>query len=751
MTNILHKVRRSTGRVGEVWGIVVFGLLAVFWATIELSSYNSYLGPISAVRAVVGVLLLLFVPGALLTRLLSVSADRFGQFTLFSVCLSFVILIGVNLFANFVLPVLGIEEPLTVLFLASLVSAVIVGLLFLTYSTDRTVDVPRVRLAGPLPVILLLLLLPSLSVAAVITMEQFDTSLGMGLAVATIIAVVLLASTRYLPPTLYSTAVFSVSISTLFHRNLFTDHVLGADIQASYFISRLLLDVHYLSPEVGESMTAIPTVTSVPATFTMLTGLEIATVFKVIYVFAFSLVPIGVFYVSRLLFDDHIAFFASLSVIFYHGSFYFTPGKQLISELFLVPLLLVFVRDGADGTSQKLVLLALSAGLIFTHYGVTYVFGLSLLGASVMLTLARRVSDNVDHDLSLWYPVVFLVVATASYLYIAPELVVRIALILPNVVDQLVAIVVRGTIAGSGASYVQSETDLLATLNVALYFALTILISIGLFLDVLSHLASIRYGRETDRIEYVALAIPLFVFLGSSYFVIANLYADRVYQMVLPILSPYIALGYISLVGQTTALLDRIDAFRESVGKHVRTGSHRWILLAVLLGGVLAFNSGAVFALAGTAKTSTFNPNANDLTFGAGEREAAVWLEANVPAIEKYGRGQYRPTESGGSGSTVRIYTDSRGFQLLRAFVLPSYTNVELIPLRNRWRPVLHPSWVKDGYLFVRAESVSQRPEESLPVSLLPRTKIDDIYTTRNVIYSSDAVRIAYSPNNSSV
>jgi len=723
------------------FGAVVVGLLAVFWAAPELQEVGV---AVPAVRAVAGLVLLLFVPGALLSRLVGVRTDRFGVFALFAITLSFGVLTLLNLFVSFVLAPLGVEEPLSFLPLAAVLSAALVALLAASHATGTTVSIPRIRLRGPPAVVLGLVALPGLAAAAVIGVDQFGTHVGMFALVGAVVAVTLLAATRLLPASLFPLAAFSVSLSVLLHRNLLTDHVVGADIQASYFLSNLLLDTHYWAPDMGGSMMSLPVVTSVPASITLLTGVGLAAAYKVVYVFLFSLVPVGLYYVNSRVFDERVALFGSLFFVFYHGSFYFTPGKQLMSELLVVAMLLLVVYEGVDTAGKKGALFVLAATLISAHYGMTYAIGASLLVAIAGLAAARRLVGEFEHRLSVWQPVVLLGVATAFYAYSAPDLVDRLGDIPFGIADQLVTLALTGGVPGSGASYVSGETGLLDSLQVYLYFLLTGLVGLGLARDALGRLDRIRTGADPGYVEYTALAVPLFAFLGSSYFVIPNLWADRVYQLVLTVLAPYAALGYATVFDGAGAVLRRASAALgrtddvASDGGGRRLGGAHWSLFAVVLAAVLALNSGLAFALAGTADASSFNAGANDLTFSAPEREAADWLVGNATEIERYDR--LRPDAD---NETVPIYTEPRSYQLFRAVALPGYTNVDIRYLKSRWRPALFPAEVEQGYVFVRQRSVDPDARAAdLPPPLLSGEDVGNLSEPRDAVYDSESARI---------
>lgn len=743
MSDIVRQLHRTTNAGVIVYAAAVAALFGVFWTTVELQSAGF---AVPGVRAVVALFLLLFVPGALLARLLAIPTDRFGTFVVFAVGFSVAVTIAMTVVASVVLPVLGIERPLSLLPLTVFLTVVLAGLLLASHVTGTTLSVRPIRLSGPPAVILFLLSLPTITAAGVLGMEQFGTNLGMFVVVGAILGVVLLASTKYLPRALYPFTVFSVSLSTLLHRNLLTDHVIGDDIQASYFLSQLILETGQWTIE-GSSMSVLAVVTSVPASFATFTGLELATTFKLVHVFAFALVPVGLFYAGRQLFDDHVALFGSFAFIFYHGTFYFTPGKQLMAELFVVLALLVFVL-GLNGARKRVALLVLAVALVFSHYGVTYIFGGSLFVAYVGLALARRFLEDFEHELSVWHPVGLLALATGVYASTTPGLLSTIGSVPLLVVDLVDTFVRTGSIPGSGASYAQTGTTVFDSVNVLLYVLLTGLIGVGLSRDVLVQFDRVRKGIEPERIEYVALAVPLFGLLCLSYFVTALLQADRVYQMVLTVLAPYAAFGFVTLLWGLQALRARVRFPRFAVGGNGPHGTP-WALLAILLCALLAFNSGMAYAFVGSAELSTFDARANDQAYSNAELDAANWLEGNVATIERYDRFQPPPEEADESTDQVTIHTETRGFQLFRSVTLPGYTNVELVRVKSKWQPEIYDEeFEEEGYVFVRQRSVAdiETTEEPSPTHF-SREEVDGMVVPRNVIYSSDDAQIAGSTN----
>lgn len=726
-------VNSTTNRRLIAIAALVVGSLVVLLTSIEFRSLGALA---SGVRAIVGTFLLMVAPGALLTYVLGLRTRSFGRFSLLAVGLSFGMLATATTVTSALFPILGFEAPFSLSSLVIVLSAsLLIPLVALLY-IGTEVYRPRIGLSGPIPVVSLIVALPSVAALAAVLMNRFETNAGMFLFVSAVLLVVVLATTRFLPADLYPTTVFFVSFSTLLHRSLLTNHVVGADIQAIYATAQTIMRAGYWSPTLGGSSIAASVVTAVPASFATITGLELAVVYKVVYVLVFALVPVGIYYMSSDIFDENVALFGAFVFTFYHVSFYFTPGKQLISELFVVLLLSLLFRSDGGGAGRKLAIGLLSVALVQSHYATTYVYGLSLLAAGVNLTVLGRLTEEFDHDFSAGYPLILLVGATAWYGYASEELFATLASIPASLLGQVVSLLAFESIEGSGASYVAEQTTVLDQLNLFLYIVVLTLVSTGLAYQVLIHLEEIYRDGDSEHVEYTALAVPLFAFLGLSYFLIVNLYADRVIQMVLVVLAPFVAVGY-------RYVAYGVGDVRSRLG--FESGSRlRWVPIAVLVGSLLIFNSGLVFSLAGTADTSAFNPDAHDLAFAENERAGAEWLEehTDIRRIEA-DRLPLAASDRTAAPERVRIYTDSTTLQMFRSELSSGYYTVEVRPLKSDFDPRLDPDGIDRGYVLVRESSVLEGSGSTrVPPAYLSEAETRALTGSRDVVYDNEAIRI---------
>jgi len=177
--------------------------------------------------------------------------------------------------------------------------------------TDRQIAFPALPSiadgrAGRL--FLLLATVPAFTVPATYLINRYGITFHMyGYLLG--IALLVVVTVRMVSEELYPVAIYMLALSVLLHRNLLTNFVVGSDIQETYFVAELILRIGRWDASLGSGSTlaALPTVAAVPAIYTVLADVALAFVYKLIYSFVFALVPIGMFYAFKELFNDEEA------------------------------------------------------------------------------------------------------------------------------------------------------------------------------------------------------------------------------------------------------------------------------------------------------------------------------------------------------------------------------------------------------------------------------------------------------------
>lgn len=703
--------------------IVTFALLIIFWVNIGLGSIGI---TIPFVQAFLGIILLTLIPGGLLTQLLGVRSRSVGEFTIFAIGLSLVTLSIVTVLASVVLPIIGIQEPLSFIPLASILTALIAVMALFIWVTDEDSLVFHVSLSEPIIIYVLYGFLPLFAVIGAWQMNEYNINYGMGIFVLIVAFITILSATRLIQPQQYPVLIFLVTVSVLLHRNLAATHVVGADIQYNFFLSTLIADSHQWTPDIGGSLSTLPVVAAVPVTYSMVTGLDLTTIFTIVYPVIFAIVPVGIYYLASDVFDVNIALYGSLFFVFYHGTFYLTPGKQQLSEIFIVLLLLLYFRRNTYSNGEKAAAVLLAIGLIQSHYGSTYVFGLSVFAASIGFIIISRFTDEFQYRISPFYPISFLAGATTWYAYASSELIETLIWLPFSVITQIMTFG-EGPSAGSGSSYVQGQEAVLEQVTLLVYILLTLLIALGLIWKTLIFLNQIRRGTplQTKHVEFTSLALLLFAFLGTSYIFIVDLWADRVYQMVLLVLAPFAVVGYYSL---------KIGAERI-----LGISSVNWSPIAVVLAVLFVINAGLAGAAMGTPSDYTFGDDVHDYSFSDDEIEGAQWIEGQ-PEIEPIETAE--EAEKLDEDELVPIYTDRTTSQLFRAVTPEGHYNVDVIMVKDEWDETFDPEETRDGYVFIRHNAIDDGDPDEVSISSLSTENVDEIIEDRSIVFQNDDVTI---------
>ena len=730
---------------------LVLSITVGFWIFLLLPQHWEV---VLVLRAILGIFVFAFIPGALLALILNIQpssswshAKSYGylklpgtsniislyEFLLFSAGLSLLVVSGLTVVAGLLFPAFGFTNPLSPLSISALTTGSTLILLFAANYYECTQFDYNIQIGMVSPVFSVYLILPVLSAAAAGIMNVYNNNILMYAFVLLTVGGVALLFTRYVSSGLYSGALFSISISTLFHRNLITHHVLGADIQFIYFVSDLIKQMRIWSPNIGGELLALPVVTSYPAALSLATGVDLSLVFKVVFVIVFSLTPVGIFHLYRYIFDDEVGIFASLLFLFYHITFYFTPDKQLMAELYVVILLLIIVKHNAGGTKSKIATTLAIVGIVFSHHGVAYVFGFAMLASSVFIWIVNRYLRDIRSHFSIYHSIGVILSATLWYGFVSPDLLIRI---ISTPLDALLEIqyLLTGEITqvgGSGESFV-TQLALSPEIGTLLtYFLITFFTLFGVGWLTLSSLTERLQTLTDEQISLTALAFPLSAFLVSSYFLPISLWADRVYQMVLPVLCPFLVLGY-----RVVATGHEDYSFRVPSAK---------VAISVLVCLLFLFNSGFVFALTGAPTDPTFSSDAHDLAFSGAEYESGIWLKTHEDIHRVDFREAYPSvtTPNGSSENETRIYVDQYTYQIYRSTIPSEYYNIQYIYTKSEWRSNVTGENISSGYVIVRDNSiVSADTASDLPPYYLTTNEVGNISKEGDLIYDNEDITI---------
>ena len=695
------------------WDIFAFikfiaSLQLAVWVVLGLNAAGVQ---IPILREVLALVYLLFVPGIILLRVLRLHHLNIIEGVLYTVGLSAATVMLTGLFINaayvFITP-----QPLSLLPFMGTMTAVVVVLCLVSYRRDRdysrstTIDV---RLPSS-PLLPSLLLLPFVSVLGAYLVNTRGSSVGSIIVLLGVAALILVCGfTNVVPKRYYSLAVLMIAIALLLNNTLITNYLWGFDIQIERYVAQFVVTNGFWGapPSFDRNTLNLNTmlsITMLAPLLSIVTGMSVTWVFKLIFPLLLALVPLGLFRLYEKLTSARIALFG---VFFFMVTFSFytellAMARQEIAELFVVALLLLLVDKQMPRVPRFSLLGLFGFSLIVSHYAVTYIFVfcfilawliLLVVGSFDVRALTQRIARARDPDrvvprfrrprrlrsnISAVFVVGFTVIAAVWYRFANnSEPFDQFARIL---VMTLAYLGIRAPLALlNGASANNASDVTLPTLTsnangldttgiqsilaykLPLHQITEYLIIVALIMTMVGFLFALK---ERSRLkfsnEYLAFSAAMWVVLylcaTQPYFAM-NLNLSRFVQIAQIPLSVFLVIGLAGIF----SVVKRRSAKFASQG----TMSPPFKLLACFMVVLFLFNVGLVYKVAGELNDSptliSLDTSVDYAKFNDQEMIAAKWIGANASggiiaadsfryyAVYTYAPTQARMLASGGS------------------------------------------------------------------------------------------------------
>lgn len=407
---------------------VIFIIQFVIWSAIGIDAIGLQ---IPILRQFIGFIYLSFVPGIIILRILKLHKLGNIETLLYTVGLSIVILIFTGFFMNMIYPFFGISGPISLIPLIITISTIVLILCILCYIRDKEFNDPSYIDASKIlsPSVLSLCLIPFLAVLGTCSVNFYHNNIPLMLMVVIIALVTLSISfDRFISKKLYPLAVLIIALSLLYHYSLISVYLTGADIHVEYYFHRLVMINSYWDSSIPGNVNAMLSITILPAVYSHLLNMEGTWVFKVIYPFLFSLVPLGLYHIYQKQVDEKVAF---LSVFYFMSVYPFfvemtALARQQIAEIFLILIILIMISK-QDLSKRHILLIVFGIGLILSHYGISYLFLFyGFIGYFFMICILKYKS-TIYHQSFL---ILYIVFTLMWYMFVASgstfEVVVRI-------------------------------------------------------------------------------------------------------------------------------------------------------------------------------------------------------------------------------------------------------------------------------------------------------------------------------------
>ncbi|NLA37935.1 MAG: DUF2206 domain-containing protein [Methanomicrobiales archaeon] len=595
-------------------------------------------------REILAFIYMTFMPGILVLKALRLHGLGAVRTTLYSAGLSLAVLMLTGLAANTFYPLLGYMRPFSLEALFPMLIIVMQILLLIALARDREYagSSTFVLAFPPAPAVPLLVLLPLIAIIGTHVRNEHHMVTYLFLLLILIALVGLAAGfDRFIPASCYPLAVYSIALALLYHTSLISGYIWGYDIHHELHLVNSVLGPGLWDSTIPYNTNGMLSVVMLVPIYSLITGMDPVWVFKIIYPLLFALVALALYSVVERQTNARIGF---LSVFFFVSFFVFytemvSLARQQIAEIFLSLTILAMVDRSIDRGMRSILLVIFGFAMIVSHYGLSYIYLLSLIPAWLLLVFAERLPAGIGerllgprgtrkhnlpagtHIRTLILPYILALILLA-YLWYSTVAGGTAFATIAEIGDKIGAALFAEAFSPTTAQGMHILTSQAVTplhsLAKVIHMATQGLIGVGLLATLL--------GRRRWRIEpeYIAISI-VFLLVNLAGIIVpffaSSLNTSRLYHITLILLAPFAIIGGMALY---EAVVGRIK-----VARSVPFMGTAYQALAVFFAVFLLFNTGLIYQVAGDSPTSMALETTRDKpVFNGKELMGAEWLIA---------------------------------------------------------------------------------------------------------------------------
>ena len=349
--------------------------LAILLAMLGLIGLAGLGFDIPGLRQIVGFIFLTFVPGILILRILKIHNIGIIESLLYSVGLSIAFVMFSGLAANFALPAIGISRPISVFPIMATLLIFTSILMPIAYQRDKgfsaSTPTKLSEIISPSSLFLILVLLLAIFGAPMVNFYQ-NNILLLVLIIVVAGVVGLAVFGRFIDHKVYPIAIAIIALCLLYQTTLISPYLTGFDIHLEYYFEQLIVENGYWDAMLPHTYNSALSITMLAPIYSLILDIDGAWIFKVIYPFIFSLVPLALFQIFHQQMSAKKAF---LAVFFFMAVPTFSLemialARQQIAEFFFALFILLMV-DRKLGLSQRLTLaIVFTLSIAVSHYAL---------------------------------------------------------------------------------------------------------------------------------------------------------------------------------------------------------------------------------------------------------------------------------------------------------------------------------------------------------------------------------------------
>jgi uncharacterized membrane protein len=335
---------------------------------------------------VLGFAALCLVPGFLLSALFKIKVSPPTNF-LYAIGLSIISDLIFGLFLNALIPVFGVNNPLSPQNIQIGFSVMVLILSVIIIVTDRapeiSLKIPKMVKEEKLFLIFGLFIVTSFLVS-IYLLNGNTTNLFL-ISSILLIPVLLLSVLLFHSDSLkriYPAIIFFISFSLLMIMSLKSNFIIGDDVHQEYyfFYTTFIQSAWITNPSLA--LSSAISISLLPTLFENFLSVDPQLLFKVLYPFIFSVVPVLIYIIVRRYTDELLAFFAACFFIFQQIFIETSSNCRTSLAIFFFAFSVLVLFDRELSHPKKYVMLSLFIlGAVFSHYTSALIFLLIFVSA----------------------------------------------------------------------------------------------------------------------------------------------------------------------------------------------------------------------------------------------------------------------------------------------------------------------------------------------------------------------------------
>jgi len=699
---------------------------------------------IPILREIIVFIFLSFVPGFAILRLFKLKEISFLDIILFSVALSIAFVMFMGLLVNELYLVLGLSQPLSTVPLTAAISAFTLTVFFIEYRRDLSETLKlktsfEGKLKNVLPLSIILFLLPLLSAIGAlylnVSLILFSDAIIAALCVMSVV------SRRLVPENLFPFLIFSISIALICQALLTSKYIVGSDANFEYYVFRLTqINGHwgFLNVSLERALTlnydSMLSITLLPAVYSALMHAQGEIVFKILYPFIFSLIPLTLYRICEKQFGKLIGLLSALFLIFTSVAF-FAPeplslNRQIVGELFLLLSVFLLISKTIPVTKRRLLLIIFGAALAVSHYSIAYIY----LAIVAIVFIISRVKPKFDDTLNTVTVLLLFGMTFLWYTQGPSSPLISLTNTIKGAVAELTTGMLptsAGALATSSGMYTVPQVFTVTTWINLLVTGITYLFLIIGALLIIFRPKGTGISAQFKVMSTIAAVILVVALIVPNIASILNF--TRFYAIALLFLSPCFVLGgqvLLATIGKAWTKIKRARKRQSaSKSKHI---DRALLLIAIILGAYFLSQVGFVNRV--TNGTNKFYSTDFDIMITSNESQVKIGLYLNyIPEQDVFSASWLQSHKV----ETVEVFADyiSEGHALVCYGLIPYKL---LPPLTNTTIPP------QGSFIYLGSLNIVNGVITTSPTGSFNTSEISFLLDQNNLVYSNGNSEIWY-------